>query len=93
MFVLVEETKQRSLEELDHIFAVPKLKFIRFQFFKYLPWWLNRYVLGVTYYPEPTLYERLGPRPSDLSLGLGGIRRPERPRLEYEARSEPANPA
>ncbi|EGR48913.1 uncharacterized protein TRIREDRAFT_26160, partial [Trichoderma reesei QM6a] len=38
VFLLVEETKRRTLEELDHIFAVSKRKFMRFQLFEYLPW-------------------------------------------------------
>ncbi|KAJ3495355.1 hypothetical protein NLG97_g3450 [Lecanicillium saksenae] len=88
VFFLVEETKQRSLEELDYVFELPKLEFIRFQFFEYLPWWLNRYVLGVTYYPAPTppMRQPFERRTSEFSLG-GGIRRPGRQPLEEEARS------
>lgn len=62
VFLLVEETKQRSLEELDYIFEVPKSKFIRFQLLEYLPWWISCYVLGDRY-PMPELGEPSGPSP------------------------------
>lgn len=39
------ETKQRTLEELDYIFAVPSTLFIKYQFTKVLPWWFKRWVL------------------------------------------------
>lgn len=39
------ETKQRTLEELDYIFAVPSTLFIKYQFTKALPWWFKRWVL------------------------------------------------
>ncbi|KAL4882907.1 hypothetical protein BJY04DRAFT_226921 [Aspergillus karnatakaensis] len=45
IFLWVPETKQRTLEELDYIFAVPTRTFMRYQVFKVLPWWFRRYVL------------------------------------------------
>ena len=39
------ETKQRTLEELDYIFAVPTRVFMRYQLTKALPWWFKRWVL------------------------------------------------
>jgi MFS family permease len=45
IFLFVPETKQRTLEELDYIFAVPGSKFINYQTTKALPWWFNRWVL------------------------------------------------
>lgn len=44
IFFLVPETKQRTLEELDYIFAVPSSKFARYQVTKAAPWWFKRYV-------------------------------------------------
>ncbi|KAL5334305.1 hypothetical protein BJX70DRAFT_405506 [Aspergillus crustosus] len=41
----VPETKQRTLEELDYIFAVPTRTFMRYQVFQAVPWWIRRYVL------------------------------------------------
>lgn len=44
--VLIEfPSQQRSLEELDYIFAVPTCKFIAYQTGTWLPWWFKRYVL------------------------------------------------
>jgi len=45
IFLFVPETKQRTLEELDYIFAVPNRKFISYQTGQVLPWWIQRYVL------------------------------------------------
>lgn len=45
IFFFVPETKQRSLEELDYIFAVPLRTFIKHQVTKTLPWWFRRHVL------------------------------------------------
>ena len=45
VFLLVEETKRRSLEDLDLVFAVPKRAFMRYQVFEYLPWFWRRYVV------------------------------------------------
>jgi hypothetical protein len=45
IFLWVPETKQRTLEELDYIFAVPTRVHIRYQLTKALPWWIKRYVL------------------------------------------------
>jgi MFS family permease len=45
IFLWVPETKQRTLEELDYIFAVPTRTHMRYQLTKALPWWINRWVL------------------------------------------------
>ncbi|KAF8535962.1 hypothetical protein BDD12DRAFT_853166 [Trichophaea hybrida] len=45
IFLFVPETKQRTLEELDYVFAVPLRKFMKYQLTKFLPWWIKRYVL------------------------------------------------
>lgn len=45
IFFLVPETKQRTLEELDYIFAVPMRVFMKYQLTKALPWWIRRWVL------------------------------------------------
>ncbi|KAI1138338.1 hypothetical protein F5Y05DRAFT_36235 [Hypoxylon sp. FL0543] len=44
IFFLVPETKQRTLEELDYVFAVPNRKFAKYQVTKALPWWFKRWV-------------------------------------------------
>ncbi|ELQ37640.1 sugar transporter [Pyricularia oryzae Y34] len=42
VFLLVEETKRRSLEDLDLVFAVPKRVFIKYQVGTFLPWFMRR---------------------------------------------------
>lgn len=45
IFFWVPETKQRTLEELDYVFAVPTRTHMKYQLTKALPYWLKRYVL------------------------------------------------
>jgi MFS family permease len=44
IFLWVPETKQRTLEELDYIFAVPTRRFMSYQTGTWLPWFIQRYV-------------------------------------------------
>ncbi|CAK7213467.1 hypothetical protein SBRCBS47491_001809 [Sporothrix bragantina] len=44
IFVLIPETKQRTLEELDYIFGVPTRRHAAYQLRVYLPWFIKRYV-------------------------------------------------
>ena len=44
IFLWVPETKQRTLEELDYIFAVPTRTHMHYQLTKALPWFINRWV-------------------------------------------------
>ncbi|KAI1427870.1 sugar transporter-domain-containing protein [Xylaria sp. FL1777] len=55
VFLFVEETKRRSLEDLNAIFAVRKSRFTRYQIMQYLPWFFQRYILGRDV-PRPELY-------------------------------------
>ncbi|KAI0827796.1 MFS general substrate transporter [Hypoxylon sp. FL0890] len=71
VFLFVEETKRRSLEDLDLIFAVKKRDFVRHQVTKYLPWFFRHYFLGHRK-EKPSLYVDLiwnGPRTHG---GVGG---------------------
>lgn len=45
IFLFVPETKQRTLEELDYIFAVPTRTFMRYQLSKALPYWIKTNIL------------------------------------------------
>ncbi|KAI1805046.1 hypothetical protein F4811DRAFT_247299 [Daldinia bambusicola] len=45
IFFLVPETKQRTLEELDYVFAVPNHKFAQYQVTKALPYGIKRWLL------------------------------------------------
>lgn len=44
IFLFLPETKQRSLEELDYVFAVPTRTHAKYQLTKVLPWWIRRYI-------------------------------------------------
>ncbi|PPQ73733.1 hypothetical protein CVT26_011888 [Gymnopilus dilepis] len=44
IFFLLPETKQRTLEELDYVFAVPTRKHASYQLTTFLPYWIQRYV-------------------------------------------------
>ena len=43
----VPETKQRTLEELDYIFAVPTRRFMSYQTGTWLPWFIKRYIFWI----------------------------------------------
>jgi sugar porter (SP) family MFS transporter len=45
IFFLLPETKQRTLEELDYVFAVPTSRHAGYQLNTFLPYWIKRYVL------------------------------------------------
>ncbi|PNS18889.1 hypothetical protein CAC42_5428 [Sphaceloma murrayae] len=45
IFFLLPETKQRTLEELDYVFAVPTMTHAKYQATEFLPYWINRWVL------------------------------------------------
>jgi hypothetical protein len=44
IFLWLPETKQRSLEELDYVFAVPMRTHMNYQARQVLPWWIKRYI-------------------------------------------------
>src|SRR5690606_4192365 len=44
IFFFVPETKQRTLEELDYVFAVPSRKFAEYQVTKFVPWFIKRWI-------------------------------------------------
>jgi len=44
IFLFVPETKQRTLEELDYVFAVPTRTHMSYQLTKALPWWIKHYI-------------------------------------------------
>lgn len=53
IFLWVPETKQRTLEELDYIFAVPTRMHMHYQVFKVIPWWVRRYIFRQNVQLEP----------------------------------------
>ncbi|ATZ46760.1 hypothetical protein BCIN_02g01270 [Botrytis cinerea B05.10] len=56
IFLWVPETKQRTLEELNFVFAVPTRTHMHYQLTKALPWWIKRYVLQQKYATLEPLY-------------------------------------
>ena len=56
IFLFLPETKQRTLEELDYVFAVPTRRHARYQLTQALPYWFKRYVLFRKNTPVPHLY-------------------------------------
>ncbi|KAF9872822.1 hypothetical protein CkaCkLH20_09685 [Colletotrichum karsti] len=76
VFLLLEETKRRSLEDLDLVFAVSKRRFIRHQVTQYLPWFIKRYFLRRKEV-KPSLYIDLiwgsvsEPAPGGGAFGMG----------------------
>ncbi|KAH6683384.1 putative polyol transporter 5 [Halenospora varia] len=56
IFLFMPETKQRSLEELDYVFAVTTRRHAGYQLFEVLPWWIRRYIFMRKGKPCPELY-------------------------------------
>lgn len=57
IFLWLPETKQRTLEELDYVFAVPTRVHMKYQVTQVLPWWFKRYVFMRKGLPSPQLYK------------------------------------
>jgi len=57
IFLWLPETKQRTLEELDYVFAVPTRTHMKYQLTEVLPWWVHRWVFFKKDRPSPTLYK------------------------------------
>lgn len=57
IFLFVPETKQRSLEELDYVFAVTTRRHASYQLFTVLPWWIRRYIFRRKDAVCPELYK------------------------------------
>ena len=47
------ETKQRTLEELDYVFAVPTSRHVSYQAKTFLPYWIKRYIFFQNVELEP----------------------------------------
>jgi len=45
IFLFLPETKERTLEELDYVFAVPTRQHMKYQLTKVLPWWCKKWLL------------------------------------------------
>src|SRR5437879_2539329 len=56
IFLWLPETKQRTLEEMDYIFAVPMRTHMKFQLTETLPWWCKKNILRRSGLVTPELY-------------------------------------
>ncbi|PNY25843.1 Uncharacterized protein TCAP_04226 [Tolypocladium capitatum] len=56
IFLWVPETMQRTLEELDWVFAVPVRKFAWYQITETIPWFFKKYFLFQRHATRPPLY-------------------------------------
>jgi len=56
IFLFVPETKQKTLEELDYVFAVPDRKHAAYQLGTVLPWWTKRWIFWQRTATCPDLY-------------------------------------
>ncbi|KAF2134070.1 sugar transporter-like protein [Dothidotthia symphoricarpi CBS 119687] len=68
IFLFVPETKQRTLEELDYIFAIPQRRFMSHQCFTVLPWWFKTWILRKKIGPCPSLWSFEGGDDGDKAL-------------------------
>lgn len=89
IFFWVPETKQRTLEELDYIFAVPTKTHMHYQLTQVLPWWFKRYVLWRKGAPCPELYKFEG-RVAEDDEFKAEIRRQSVAAREYKRRESMA---
>ena len=57
IFWWLPETKQKTLEELDYVFAVPTRTHMKYQQGQVAPYWIKRYILRKKGLTEPRLYK------------------------------------
>lgn len=70
IFFFVPETKQRTLEELDYVFAVPTTTHMSYQLTKALPYFAKRHVLRRKNARLEPLYKTDNPRVYDEVLEI-----------------------
>lgn len=72
IFLFVPETKQRTLEELDYVFAVPTRTHVSYQCTKALPYWIKRYILRRKNARLEPLYQFDGALAADQVIAVKG---------------------
>ena len=58
IFFFLPETKEKTLEELDYVFAVPTTKHANYQLTEVLPWWTRRWFMFNRSASCPELYHQ-----------------------------------
>jgi len=77
IFLFMPETKQRTLEELDHIFDVPTSTFAKYQTTKALPYFFNRYVFQKKSATLEPLYQKSAAvEKADIVARTGSVSNP-----------------
>jgi len=77
IFLFMPETKQRTLEELDHIFDVPTTTFAKYQTTKALPYFFNRYVFQKKSATLEPLYQKSAAvEKADIVARTGSVSNP-----------------
>ncbi|KAL3418234.1 sugar transporter [Phlyctema vagabunda] len=72
IFLFLPETKQRTLEELDYVFAVPTRTHASFQTKQVLPWWCKKYIARMDVdTPELYHFESEEAYPQGTASGAG----------------------
>lgn len=69
IFLFMPETKQKSLEELDYVFAVPTHTHVKYQCSTVLPWWTKKWILRKKVGPCPDLYKEDTSQPTAAAVG------------------------
>ena len=83
IFLFVPETKQRTLEELDYVFAVPTHRHVQYQCTEVLPWYLKRWVMFQKGAVCPELYTFDGAVAEDQRRASRAV-----PKVSAEAKHE-----
>ncbi|KAJ2979022.1 hypothetical protein NQ176_g3501 [Zarea fungicola] len=58
IFCFVRETKQLTLEEIDHVFSVPTKTFLRYEMKEQVPWFIKRYIFFRRVPRPPPVFEK-----------------------------------
>ncbi|KAK3200947.1 hypothetical protein GRF29_213g472911 [Pseudopithomyces chartarum] len=74
IFLWLPETKQRTLEELDYIFAVPTRTHMKYQAGQNLPWWFKTYILRKKGLPKPILYKFDNIHQNEAKVDVTGVK-------------------
>lgn len=83
IFFFVPETKQRTLEELDYVFAVPSRRFMGYQLHTWLPWFIQRYV----FFRKNAYLKPLYTFDDKIKVDLQDVRRPSQAVFDNDKRA------
>lgn len=67
IYLWLPETKERSLEELDYVFAVSTRQHMKYQVKEVLPWWIKRWIFMQKGAVCPELYRNIQSHHEDVT--------------------------